>query len=158
VTAYPASLHGSFARLRLTVAALTFLAAAPLLLAWTLTTLDQPTTAVVWGGLALAVLTFGLLCLVGAAVHHDLGLSRWKIGSLMLVWSDLRFYTYRTAIQLLEQNGYELVNAMVTGSLPLWKARLVSRSIAGRMDEWAVRQRPNLLGYQCLLLARPSCL
>jgi SAM-dependent methyltransferase len=72
--------------------------------------------------------------------------------------THLRFYTYRTAIQLLEQNGYELVNSMVTGSLPLWKARLVSRSIAGRMDEWAVRQRPNLLGYQCLLLARPSCL
>jgi hypothetical protein len=91
MTAHSASLPGSFARLRLTVAALTFLAAAPLLLAWTLTTSDRPTTAVVWGGLALAVLTFGLLCLVGAAVHHDLGLSRWKIGSLMLVWYTLAY-------------------------------------------------------------------
>ena len=61
-------------------------ATVPLLLAWILTTSDRPTTAVVRGGLALAVLTFGLLCLVGAADHHDLGLSRWKIGSLMLVW------------------------------------------------------------------------
>jgi SAM-dependent methyltransferase len=72
--------------------------------------------------------------------------------------THLRFYTYRTAIQLLEQNGYELVNAMATGTLPLWKARLVSRSMAGRVDKWAVRQRPNLLGYQCLLLARPRSL
>jgi 2-polyprenyl-3-methyl-5-hydroxy-6-metoxy-1,4-benzoquinol methylase len=70
--------------------------------------------------------------------------------------THLRFYTYRTAIQLLEQNGYELVNAMATGNLPLRKARLVSRSMADRLDKWAVRQRPNLLGYQCLLLARPS--
>ena len=70
--------------------------------------------------------------------------------------THLRFYTYRTAIQLLEQNGYELVNAMATGNLPLRKARLVSRSMADRLDKWAVRQRPNLLGYRCLLLARPS--
>jgi SAM-dependent methyltransferase len=70
--------------------------------------------------------------------------------------THLRFYTYRTAIQLLERNGFELVNVMVTGNLPLWKARLVSRSMAGRLDKWAVRQRPNLLGYQCLLLARPN--
>jgi SAM-dependent methyltransferase len=70
--------------------------------------------------------------------------------------THLRFYTYRTAIQLLERNGYELVNVMATGNLPLWKARLVSRSIAGRLDKWAVRQRPNLLGYQCLLIARPK--
>lgn len=71
--------------------------------------------------------------------------------------THLRFYTYRTAIQLLEQNGYELINVTATGNLPLWKARLVSRSMAGRADRWAVRQRPNLLGYQCLLLARPAC-
>ena len=70
--------------------------------------------------------------------------------------THLRFYTYKTAIQLLEQNGYELVNAIATGSLPWWKARLVSRTMTGRVDKWAVRQRPNLLGYQCLLLARSS--
>ena len=92
MTAVPASLPGSSGlRLRLIIAALTFLAAASLLLAWTLATSDRPTTAVVWGGLALAVLALGLLCLVGAALHHDLGLSRWKIGSLMLVWYALAY-------------------------------------------------------------------
>lgn len=69
--------------------------------------------------------------------------------------THLRFYTYRTAIDLLQQNGYELVDAVAEGTLPLWKARLVSRSLAGRLDKWAVRRQPNLLGYQCLLLARP---
>jgi SAM-dependent methyltransferase len=72
--------------------------------------------------------------------------------------THLRFYTYRTAIKLLEHNGYELVNAMAEGGVPLWKARLISRSVAGRVDKWGVRRRPNLFGMQCLLLARPSCL
>ena len=63
-------------------------ATVPLVLAWPLTTWDRPTTAVVWGGLALAVLTFGLLWL---AVHHDLRLSCWKNGSLTLVWYALAY-------------------------------------------------------------------
>src|SRR5712691_10833249 len=64
MTAVPASLPGSSGlRLRLIIAALTFLAAAFLLLAWTLATSDRPTTAVVWGGLALAAFAFGLLCI-----------------------------------------------------------------------------------------------
>ena len=91
MTAVPASLPGSSGlRLRLIIAALTFLPAGPLLLAWTLATSDRPTTAVVWGGLALAALTFGLLCLVGGAIHRDLGLSRWKTGSLNLLVIDSR--------------------------------------------------------------------
>jgi SAM-dependent methyltransferase len=71
--------------------------------------------------------------------------------------THLRFYTHRTAIQLLEQNGYELINAVVEGTLPWWKARwLVSLSLVGRFDKWAVLRRPNLLGHQSLLLARPG--
>jgi len=91
MTAVPARLPGSFTRLRLILVALTFLAAASLLLAWTLATSDRPTTAVVWGGLALAALAFGLLCLLGGALNHGLGLGRWKIGSLMLVWYALAY-------------------------------------------------------------------
>src|SRR5712691_5457636 len=63
MTAVPVSMPGSFGRLRLIIAALTVLAAASLLLAWTLATSDRPTTAVVWGNLALAALAFGLLCI-----------------------------------------------------------------------------------------------
>ena len=70
--------------------------------------------------------------------------------------THLRFYTYRTAVQLLEGNGYEVLSTVAQGTLPLWKARLVSRTLADRVDNWAVRRRPNLLGYQCYLLARPD--
>lgn len=91
MTAVPASLRDSLARQRLIIAAMTFLAAASLLLACSLATSDRPTTAVVWGGLALAALAFGLLCLVGGARYHDLGIARWKIGSLMLVWYGLAY-------------------------------------------------------------------
>jgi hypothetical protein len=64
----------------LVIAALTLLATACVLLAWTLDTSDRPTVAVVWGGFAVAALIFGLLCLVGGALFHDLGLGRWKVG------------------------------------------------------------------------------
>ena len=71
--------------------------------------------------------------------------------------THLRFYTHRTAVQLLEQNGFDLINAMVEGTLPWWKARwLVSFSVVNRVDKWAVRGRPNLFGHQSLLLARPN--
>ena len=75
----------------LVIAALTLLATACVLLAWTLDTSDRPMTAIVWGGLALAALVFGLLCLIGGALFHDLGLGRWKVGSLMLVWYALAY-------------------------------------------------------------------
>ena len=94
LVADPASLPGSPARrLQLITAGLTFLAASSVLLAWTLATSDRPTTAVVWGGLALAALAFSLLYLSGGALHNDvsLGLGRWKLGSLMLVWYALAY-------------------------------------------------------------------
>jgi|SRR6202167_6446433 SAM-dependent methyltransferase len=71
--------------------------------------------------------------------------------------THLRFYTYRTAIQLIEQNGYELVNVVAQGTIPLWKIRrLFSDRVMDRVDKWFICRRPNLLGYQCFLLARPS--
>lgn len=70
--------------------------------------------------------------------------------------THLRFYTHRTAIQLLEQNGYELLKAAAEGTLPWWKARGLAPSVVGRLDKWAVRRWPNLWGYQSLLLTRPS--
>jgi SAM-dependent methyltransferase len=68
--------------------------------------------------------------------------------------THVRFYTYRTAIELLENNGYELIEVTAEGTLPLWKARLIVRDAAIRFEGWAVRRYPNLLGSQCLLLAR----
>ena len=71
--------------------------------------------------------------------------------------THLRFYTYGTAMQLLERNGFELVYAGVHGSLPWWKARqFVYASVIDRVDKWAVHRRPNLLGHQSLLIARAT--
>jgi SAM-dependent methyltransferase len=71
--------------------------------------------------------------------------------------THLRFYTHRTAIELLGQSGYDLINAMAEGTLPWWKARrLLSFRVVDRFDNWAVRRRPNLFGHQTLLLARPG--
>lgn len=75
----------------LVIAALTLMAVACVLLAGALDTSDRPTTAVVWGGFALAALIVGLLCLVGGALFGDLGLGRWKVGSLMLAWYALAY-------------------------------------------------------------------
>ena len=57
--------------------------------------------------------------------------------------THLRFYTYGTAIQLLEQNNYELLKLAAEGALPLWKARKLLRGVAGRIDGLAVRRQPN---------------
>ncbi len=89
--AVSAKLPDSLASLRLIIAAMTFLAAASLFLAWTLATSDRPTVAVVWGGLALTALALALLCLSGGILHQGLGLGRWKIGSLMLAWYALAY-------------------------------------------------------------------
>ena len=92
MTAIPARPPGTVVpHLRLIIPALTLLATSSVLLAWTLENSARPTTAVVWGGLALATLAFALLCLSGGALHNDLGLGRWKIGSLMLVGYALAY-------------------------------------------------------------------
>jgi SAM-dependent methyltransferase len=70
--------------------------------------------------------------------------------------THLRFYTYSTAIQLLERSGYEVTSMVVEGTLPWWKARgLIPANIVIRVDRWAASRMPNLLGYQTLMLARP---
>jgi len=76
---------------RLAIAGLVFVAAAIVLLDKTLATSDRPTFAVVWGGLALAVYSAGLLCLVGTVQHAGLGLARWKMGPWTLLWYGVAF-------------------------------------------------------------------
>jgi hypothetical protein len=76
---------------RLAIVACGFLVAALVLLGMTLGTSDQPTTAVVWGGLALASYAGALLCLTGAGHHDDLGLTRWQLGPWMLLWYGIAF-------------------------------------------------------------------
>lgn len=71
--------------------------------------------------------------------------------------THLRFYTYWTAIELLEANGYSLIMAETDGSLPWWKARLVlPERLLRSIDELVVPRLPNLFGHQSLLIAQPK--
>jgi hypothetical protein len=71
--------------------AVVLLAAAIVLLNATLATLDRPTVAVVWGGLALAAYAAGLLFLIGGRLGAGLGLSHWSLGSWTLFWYGAAF-------------------------------------------------------------------
>jgi SAM-dependent methyltransferase len=71
--------------------------------------------------------------------------------------THLRFYTYWTAIALLEGNGYRLITSVADGSLPWWwSRRVLPEKMTGTIDKWAVSHRPNLFGHQSLLLAEPE--
>jgi hypothetical protein len=65
-------------------------AGASVLLIQALSVSDRPTQEVVWGGIALAVYACGLLCIIGA-LHHGLGLSRWRYGPWILIWYALAY-------------------------------------------------------------------
>jgi 2-polyprenyl-3-methyl-5-hydroxy-6-metoxy-1,4-benzoquinol methylase len=70
--------------------------------------------------------------------------------------THLRFYTYTTAQELLEEHGFQIVQGVPDGGLPWWKLRrLVPEASRLPIDRWASRRTPNLLAGQCLFLARP---
>lgn len=76
---------------RRVIVGLAFFAASAILLEETLATLVQPTSAVIWGGLALATYAGGLLCLLGAKWHSGVGLTSWKLGPWTLLWYGVTF-------------------------------------------------------------------
>lgn len=75
---------------RITAAAL--LLAGAIGLAWQASaTVGQPTRAVVWGSVGLAVYAASILCLVGGNWGKSLGLSHWRLGSWTLFWYGSAF-------------------------------------------------------------------
>ncbi len=78
-------------------AAAILLASAVGLLGATLDTLDRPSRAAVWGGLALAAYAAGLLCLVGAQLGKGLGLACWRLAPWTLLWYSVAFGLVTTA-------------------------------------------------------------
>jgi SAM-dependent methyltransferase len=71
--------------------------------------------------------------------------------------THLRFYTFWTAIELLQENGFTLVVADVEGTLPWWKARkLVPAGLLRSIDKRVVPHQANLFGHQSLLIALPK--
>jgi hypothetical protein len=74
----------------ITAAAL-LLAAAIGLSGQALATAGEPTHAVAWGSLGFAAYAASLLCLVGRSQGKFLGLSRWRLGSWILLWYGVAF-------------------------------------------------------------------
>jgi hypothetical protein len=74
----------------MTAATALFTAAVALLCA-TLAGSDPPERAVVWGSLALASYSGGVLCFVGRRQGADLGLGLWRLGPWTLLWYGVIF-------------------------------------------------------------------
>jgi hypothetical protein len=88
----PSTRAGSGGVRRSTTAAMAlFFAAAAALLCVTLANSDVPESAVVWGSLALASYSGGVLCFVGRRQGHGLGLGRWRLGPWTLLWYGVIF-------------------------------------------------------------------
>jgi SAM-dependent methyltransferase len=73
----------------------------------------------------------------------------------MLDRTHLRFYTVTTGRKLLQEAGYEILDARPEGGLP-WRGlrKLVPSGLRRRLDSWALRTWPNLFAWQSLFIAR----
>jgi SAM-dependent methyltransferase len=71
--------------------------------------------------------------------------------------THVRFYTFATGRALLQENGFEILQARADGGFPLWKLRrwLPAAWIA-HIDRVSRERWPGLFGRQSLYLARPS--
>ena len=88
-------------------------AVAILLLGETEATLDRPTVAVVWGGLALAAYLAGLLCLTGARYDDGLGIAHWKMGPWILLWYSIAFGAVTVAWSQPRRRSTLLLNCFI---------------------------------------------
>jgi hypothetical protein len=71
---------------RLIVTGLVLASGTAVLAAVAVDTADQPTVAVVWGGIALAAWCAGLLCLTSGPLYGGTGMAQWRTGPWLLAW------------------------------------------------------------------------
>jgi len=91
--------------------------------------------------------------------------NRWKLlrgncryeRSGLMDSTHLRWFTFQTGRELLEDGGFRIQSAKVEGSLPLAPFRriLPAAWVAG-LDRWGCRKWPGLFGYQMIYSARPG--
>jgi SAM-dependent methyltransferase len=70
--------------------------------------------------------------------------------------THLHFYTFRSAMTLLQEHGYHIDLALGAGTAPLPIIRRVLPYVASHVDSVASRLLPGLCGEQLLFLARSS--
>ena len=74
------------------------------------------------------------------------------------IWDNTHFkwYTFSTGKVLLEKNGFEIINATVTGDLPgnSFFSKILSKKMSLKIYNGLRRISPGLFGYQLLYTAR----
>ncbi len=66
--------------------------------------------------------------------------------------THLRFFTFDSAINLVQSSGYRIVSAVAVGSFPIWPLRrLLGNNIW--IDRIAAKILPNLFGYHVIIVA-----
>ena len=70
--------------------------------------------------------------------------------------THVRFYTFRSGMELLRSNGFEIVSTLGDGAFPLPFLRLLLPAIAQFLDPLASRLIPSLFGAQILYVARAA--
>jgi len=68
--------------------------------------------------------------------------------------THLRFYDWKTSLQLLELSGYEVISRSADGYFPLSFFRKIIGPIALRLDKLAAEISPSLFGVQFIFVAR----
>lgn len=69
--------------------------------------------------------------------------------------THVRFYTYKSGRQLLENNGFHVVYTSASGAFPLWKIRkLLPPSVVEGLNQIACRASPGLFAIQSLYVAK----
>lgn len=116
---------------RLVIVGMAFGSAAVAALRESLAMSDRPTTAVIWGALALGSYAASLLCVAGASVWADLGLARWKLGSWILLW-------YLAAYGLASVTWSQRPTVGVPGQIAVSSVLRALWLVAVGMTAWAI--------------------
>ncbi len=76
------------------------------------------------------------------------------------IWDNTHFkwYTYKTGIELLENNGFKVIVKTVTGQLPAasFFAKIFSEKFSATLFNQLKLVSPGLFGYQLLYVVEPS--
>jgi len=71
-------------------------------------------------------------------------------------WDEthLRWYTYQSGQQLLENAGFMIESASVEGYMPFGQIRLIAPRLTNLLDQFVCRRWPGLFGWQLVYVAR----
>jgi 2-polyprenyl-3-methyl-5-hydroxy-6-metoxy-1,4-benzoquinol methylase len=96
------------------------------------------------------------------ALHHEVrmkllrGKFVYKESGIMDI-NHVRWYTYKSAQQLLTDNGFRITKSWVEGTFPISKKtrKHIPIGILKKLDNFACKTYPGLFGFQMIFVAKP---